>query len=118
MCDKPKEFSYGRCFSIIYRHGKTINDRMIRKFHLSGGQSRYLARICDNPGISQEELAQYYQIDKGAIAKSVRRMGELGYVKREQNPEGSPGLLPVSNGTCEGSYGFLQRRYEADGASF
>ena len=50
-------------------------------------QSRYLARICDNPGISQEELAQYYQIDKGAIAKSVRRMGELGYVKREQNPE-------------------------------
>ena len=85
MCDKPKEFSYGRCFSIIYRHGKTINDRMIRKFHLSGGQSRYLARICDNPGISQEELAQYYQIDKGAIAKSVRRMGELGYVKREQN---------------------------------
>ena len=54
MCDKPKEFSYGRCFSIIYRHGKTINDRMIRKFHLSGGQSRYLARICDNPGISQE----------------------------------------------------------------
>ena len=78
MCDKPKEFSYGRCFSIIYRHGKTINDRMIRKFHLSGGQSRYL---------SQEELAQYYQIDKGAIAKSVRRMGELGYVKREQNPE-------------------------------
>ena len=30
---------------------------------------------------------RYYQIDKGAIAKSVRRMGELGYVKREQNPE-------------------------------
>ena len=115
MCDKPKEFSYGRCFSIIYRHGKTINDRMIRKFHLSGGQSRYLARICDNPGISQEELAQYYQIDKGAIAKSVRRMGvrEAG-----AKPRGSPGLLPVSNGTCEGSYGFLQRRYEADGASF
>ena len=51
---------------------------MIRKFHLSGGQSRYLARICDNPGISREELAQYYQIDKGAIAKSVRRMGNWG----------------------------------------
>ena len=58
MCDKPKEFSYGRCFSIIYRHGKTIIARMILKFHLTGGQSRYVARICDNPGISQEELAQ------------------------------------------------------------
>lgn len=87
MCDRSKQFSYGRCFSIIYRHGKTINDRMIRKFHLSGAQSRYLARICDNPGISQEALVQYYQIDKGAIAKSVRRMEEYGYVKREQNPE-------------------------------
>lgn len=86
-CDKSKPFSYGRCFSIIYRHGKTINDRMIRKFHLSGAQSRYLNQIYENPGISQEALVQYYQIDKGAIAKSVRRMEELGYVKREPNPE-------------------------------
>ena len=52
MKDLPDRFSYGRCFSIIYRHGKTINDRMIRKFNLSGGQSRYLALICENPGIS------------------------------------------------------------------
>ena len=87
MKDLPDRFSYGRCFSIIYRHGKTINDRMIRKFHLSGGQSRYLALICENPGISQESLVQYYQIDKGAIAKSIRRMEELGYIRREQNPE-------------------------------
>lgn len=87
MQDTKKPFSYGRCFSIIYRHGKTINDRMIRRFHLSGAQSRYLNRICENPGISQEALVQYYQIDKGAIAKSVRRMEELGYVKREPNPE-------------------------------
>lgn len=87
MKDLPDRFSYGRCFSIIYRHGKTINDRMIRKFNLSGGQSRYLALICENPGISQESLVQYYQIDKGAIAKSIRRMEELGYIRREQNPE-------------------------------
>ena len=87
MDDKSKHFSYGRCFSIIYRHGKTINDRMIRRFHLSGAQSRYLNRIYENPGISQEALVQYYQIDKGAIAKSVRRMEELGYVRREQNPD-------------------------------
>lgn len=87
MCDTEKEFSYGRCFSIIYRHGKTINDRMIRKFQLSGTQGRYLRRICENPGISQEDLAKFYQVDKGSIAKSVRRMEELGYVRREQNPE-------------------------------
>ena len=87
MCDTSKEFSYGRCFSIIYRHGKTINDRMIRKFQLSGPQGRYLRRIFENPGISQEDLSKYYQVDKGAIAKSVRRMEELGYIRREQNPE-------------------------------
>ena len=129
MCDKPKEFSYGRCFSIIYRHGKTINDRMIRKFHLSGGQSRYLARICDNPGISQEELPhvwdRYYRASSNYVrpAEGSHRQvgpphGGTGVREAGAKPGGSPGLLPVSNGTCEGSYGFLQRRYEADGASF
>lgn len=87
MCDTSKEFSYGRCFSIIYRHGKTINDRMIRKFQLSGPQGGYLRWICENPGISQEDLAKFYQVDKGAIAKSVRRMEDLDYIRREQNPE-------------------------------
>lgn len=87
MCDTSKEFSYGRCFSIIYRHGKTINDRMIRKFQLSGTQGRYLRRVFENPGISQEDLAKFYQVDKGSIAKSVRRMEDLGYIRREQNPE-------------------------------
>lgn len=87
MDNKSKEFSYGRCFSIIYRHGNTINDRMIRKFKLTGVQSRYLDRICENPGISQDALVQYYRIDKGAIAKSIRRLEELGYVIREHNPD-------------------------------
>ncbi len=87
MNEDWKPFSYGRCFSIIYRHGNTINDRMIRKFKLSGVQSRYLNMIYENPGISQDALVQYYQIDKGAIAKSIRRLEELGYVRREHNPD-------------------------------
>ena len=79
--------SYARCFSIIYRHGKLMNDRAVKAFHLSGGQMDYLRVITHNPGISQENLARYYKIDKGSIAKSTKRMIKLGYIRREQNPE-------------------------------
>ena len=44
MKDLPDRFSYGRCFSIIYRHGKTINDRMIRNYS-SGRAEQILAHF-------------------------------------------------------------------------
>lgn len=86
MREEDKIFSYARCFSIIYRHGKTVNDKLIKEYKLSGLQHQYLEKINDNPGISQENLAKLHKIDKGAVAKALKRMEELGYIRREQNP--------------------------------
>lgn len=82
-----RDFSYGRCFSIIYRHGKIMNDKFIKKFGLSGLQHHYLMEICKNPGISQEDLVKHHRIDRGAMSKAIKRMADMGYLRREQNPE-------------------------------
>ena len=73
------------CFSIIYRHGRIMHDRAMKQFGLTGQQMGYLRYIDENPGISQEDLARYLQIDKGAVANSVKDMVDKGYVDRRKN---------------------------------
>ncbi len=73
-------------FSVIYRQGKVIHDRGLKKFDLTGHQMRYLRHIDEKPGISQEELAKHLKIDKGAVAKAIKDMADKGYVKKEKNP--------------------------------
>ena len=61
-------------FSIIYRHGRVMHDKVMRQFGLTGQQMGYLKYINENPGISQEELSRYAQIDKGAVAEGKIRV--------------------------------------------
>ena len=56
-------------FSIIYRHGRMMHDRAMREFGLSGQQMGYLRFVFENPGVSQEDIASFLMIDKGAVAK-------------------------------------------------
>lgn len=74
-------------FSIIYRHGRMMHDRAMREFGLSGQQMGYLRFVFENPGVSQEDIASFLMIDKGAVAKGIRDMTERGFLRREQNPE-------------------------------
>ena len=75
------------CFSIIYRQGKVLHDRLMKKFGISGQQVGYVGYVCRHPGVSQEELAKTLQIDKGAVAKSVKRLVESGFVEKRRNED-------------------------------
>lgn len=92
MCDQIKssidtiDDPVNLYFSIIYRHGRIMHNRAMQQFGLTGQQMGYLKYINESPGISQEELARHLQIDKGAVAKSVKDMVDKGYVSRQKNP--------------------------------
>lgn len=73
--------------SIIYRHGRMMHDKAIKEFGLSGQQMGYLRYVFENPGASQEDIANFLMIDKGAVAKAIKDMMEKGFLRREQNPE-------------------------------
>lgn len=74
-------------FSIIYRHGRMMHDKAMREFGLSGQQMGYLRFVYENPGVSQEDIASFLMIDKGAVAKGIKDMMAKGFLRREQNPE-------------------------------
>ena len=48
---------------------------------------RYIMFIYDNPNCSQEHLVNMFCQSKGNVAKVLKKLEDLGYVKREINPE-------------------------------
>ena len=42
--------------------------------------------IYDNPNCSQEDIANMFSQSKGNIAKVLKKLEDLGYVKRENDP--------------------------------
>ncbi len=122
-CDGMKNntagFLYGKSFSIIYRHGKTLHEKMLSKFEISGSQIWYLKEIHENPGISQEDISQGYHIDKGAVSRAVKKLSEGDLVRIEPNPEDKRAYRLFLTGKAEQIYErcteqmhFMEKRIE------
>lgn len=54
---------------------------------LKGLHVRYLMELCDNPGISQDGLAQRLGTDKSNVARQAVVLEEQGYLLRQPSQE-------------------------------
>lgn len=67
----------------ILSHRSGIDlDRKLKDLGLTRGQLVYLMCICDHEGMSQEQLSEELWINKGAVARAVRRFEKDGYITR------------------------------------
>ena len=82
-----EEIPFGALISIINR-GKFIflNDRL-RPLGLSAGQFPVLMLLAKEQNITQETLVRHYHLDKGTIARAVRKLEDAGYIRRIPDPE-------------------------------
>ncbi|MDP4179869.1 MAG: MarR family transcriptional regulator [Bacillota bacterium] len=78
-----KDHSIGRWISIIYRFGQSHINKNLEQFNISSGQNVILLTLYRNGGISQEVLSDYLKIDKGCIAKSIKKLEDEGYIQRK-----------------------------------
>lgn len=46
----------------------------------------YIIKICDNPGLSQENIVNELHIDRGAVARAVKQLESDGYIIRTNAP--------------------------------
>ena len=69
--------------SIVYRSSQAFFDETLAPYHIGCGQQFFLMRIYEQPGISQFELAETGSFDKGTCARAVKKLEELGYLRRE-----------------------------------
>lgn len=79
--------SYLKNFSIIHRFSIMYHLRSMKEFNISGHQMGYIMYVCKEPGLSQEDLASYLQLNKGSVAKGIRNLVQEGYIRREPNEQ-------------------------------
>ena len=69
----------------------------------------FLASVGRNPGISQAEIGRLTLFDRAVIARSVARLEELGYVRREYYPGDNKTVHLFLTDRGEGVFGELNR---------
>ena len=74
--------SVGKYISIIHRTGSSFLSKEFSKFNIGSGQYMYLIHLYKNDGLSQEELTEILNIDKGTTAKSIKKLETEGFVMR------------------------------------
>lgn len=71
--------------SMIYRSSQVYFDEMLAPYQIGSGQHFFMTHIDARPGISPNELAEKGNFDKGTCARAVKKLEDLGYVKRIQH---------------------------------
>ena len=85
---QPREtVPLGALVSIIHRTHHIIVDERMRQFGLSSGQLFTLLHLAHEQGITQDTLVRRFRVDKGTVARSVRRLEDAGYITRTVDPD-------------------------------
>ncbi len=83
-----KHESIGKVLSMAHRAHHALVDEKLKESGLgvSSGQFFLLLSLYRNDGMYQQELAEYYRIDKAAVARGITKLEELGLVRRLPSP--------------------------------
>jgi DNA-binding MarR family transcriptional regulator len=77
------EISLGLLVSMIHRTRMMfLNDKM-GNIDITAGQFPFIAVLSNEEGISQEELAAHFHIDKGTVARALRKLEDKEYLFRK-----------------------------------
>jgi DNA-binding MarR family transcriptional regulator len=77
------EISLGLLVSMIHRSRMIyVNDKM-ENMDITAGQFPFISVLSDEEGISQEELADHFHIDKGTVARALRKLEDNEYLFRK-----------------------------------
>ncbi|QQK75495.1 MarR family transcriptional regulator [Salicibibacter cibarius] len=101
-----------RDIGIIARSLDSISNIEFKELDLTKGQFLYLVRICENPGIIQEKLAEMVKVDRTTAARAIKRLETQGFIEKRDDKTNKKikRLFPKEKG--EDIYPFLKREGE------
>lgn len=73
--------------SIVLRNHIIFINRETKHLNLTGGQLPCLIFLSHKQGITQDDIARKFQIDKGAVARSVKKLEDKEFIRRIPDPE-------------------------------
>lgn len=78
--------SISKSVSVLYRLSQIYYDVQLSPYQIGCGQQFFLLTIHDHPGISPYKLAKGGTFDKGTTARAIKKLEELGYIRRAPDP--------------------------------
>lgn len=74
-----------REIGMIARALDSISNIEFKEHDLTKGQYLYLVRICENPGIIQEKLAEMIKADRTTAARAVKKLEMNGFIEKKDD---------------------------------
>lgn len=70
---------------MIARALDSISNIEFKEYDLTKGQYLYLVRICENPGIIQEKLAEMIKVDRTTASRAIKKLEKNGFIERKDD---------------------------------
>ncbi|MFC0271869.1 MarR family winged helix-turn-helix transcriptional regulator [Metabacillus herbersteinensis] len=74
-----------REIGMIARALDSISNIEFKEYDLTKGQYLYLVRICENPGIIQEKLAEMIKVDRTTAARAIKKLEMKGFIEKKDD---------------------------------
>ncbi len=71
-----------REIGMIARALDSIANIEFKEYDLTRGQYLYLVRICENPGIIQEKLAEMIKVDRTTASRAIKKLEANGFIEK------------------------------------
>ena len=72
-----------REIGMIARALDSISNIEFKEIDLTKGQYLYVVRICENPGIIQEKLAEMIKVDRTTAARAIKKLEMNGFIEKK-----------------------------------
>ncbi|WP_152392809.1 MarR family winged helix-turn-helix transcriptional regulator [Paenibacillus guangzhouensis] len=94
---------------MIARALDSISNIEFKELDLTKGQYLYLVRICENPGIIQEKLAEMIKVDRTTAARAIQKLEIQGFVDKKDDETNKKIKRLFSTDKGKQAYPFLKR---------
>lgn len=101
-----------REIGMVARALDSISNIEFKEYELTKGQYLYLVRICENPGIIQERLAEMIKVDRTTAARAIKKLELQGFIEKRDDSDNQKikKLYPTVKG--ESVYPFIRSEHE------
>ncbi|EOR21600.1 Transcriptional regulator, MarR family protein [Niallia nealsonii AAU1] len=99
-----------REIGMIARALDSISNIEFKEFDLTKGQYLYVVRICENPGIIQEKLAEMIKVDRTTAARAISKLEINGFIEKKNDQHNKKIKKLLSNRERQKSLSFYKKR--------
>ncbi|EAZ84137.1 MarR family winged helix-turn-helix transcriptional regulator [Lysinibacillus fusiformis] len=96
----------------IARALDSISNIEFKELDLTKGQYLYVIRICENPGIIQEKVAELLKVDRTTASRAIQKLETKGFIEKRSDQGNKKNKLLFPTNKSLDIYPYLKREGE------